>query len=233
MKLKIASYKAIQYACMKFHYAKRVPVARVSYSVFNDKGEWCGVICYGSGAGDKVAKHFNMAQGECCELVRVALNGKQSTTSKAVAISLKLLKKQNPLLRLVYSYADVDQNHMGTIYQATNWIYLGQSSEYSSGYIINGKQTHRRSTSAMLKGKPTNLANVQKYLDKNSTEFISKGKRKYVQIFDKTLLKKYSNLAIPYPKKKVLKLAVEVHELNSSQSSEKVGGANPTQPLNL
>ena len=141
-----------------------------------------------------------MAQGQCCELVRVALNGKQETTSKAVAISLKLLKKQCPLIKLVYSYADVDQKHYGTIYQATNWIYLGQSEPYSSGYIVNGKQMHRRSVSAKLKGKPCNLTNVQKYLDGNAKEFISEGKRKYVQVFDKTILKKYLKLAKPYPK---------------------------------
>lgn len=201
MRLEKASSKAVKYACMKFHYAKRVPVARFAHSVFNDKGEWCGVIVYGSGAGDKVAKHFEMVQGQCCELVRVALNGKQETTSKALAISLKLLKKANPLLRLVYSYADVDQSHYGTIYQATNWLYLGQSEPYKGGYIINGKDVHRRSASVKLKGRPCNIDNIRKYLDPYAEEIISEGKRKYIQLFDKSLLPKYKKLQQPYPKK--------------------------------
>ena len=200
MRLKPASSKAVSYACRNFHYAKRVPVARLSYSVFNKQGEWCGVICYGSGAGDKAAKHFKMSQGQCCELVRVALNGKQEQTSKAVAISLKLLKKQAPLVRLVYSYADVDQKHVGTIYQATNWIYIGQSEPYRAGMIINGKQTHLRSASAMLKGKQCNLTNVRKYVDPEATEFYSAGKRRYIQVFDESIRQKYLDLRQPYPK---------------------------------
>lgn len=200
MRLEPASSKAVSYACRNFHYAKRVPVARLSYSVFNKQREWCGVICYGSGAGDKVAKHFEMVQGQCCELVRVALNGKQEQTSKAVAISLKLLKKQAPLIRLVYSYADVDQKHVGTIYQATNWLYLGQSKPYSAGFIIHGKQTHLRSASAMLKGKPCNVSNLRQYIDPEAKEFYSEGKRKYVQVFDESIRQKYLDLRQPYPK---------------------------------
>ena len=38
---------------------------------------------------------------------------------------LKQLKKDAPMVRLVVSYADCDQEHLGTIYQATNWIYEG------------------------------------------------------------------------------------------------------------
>lgn len=199
MRLEKASFNAVKYACINFHYAKRVPVIRMSYSVFNNNNEWCGVICYGSGAGDKVAKHFDLKQGQCCELVRVALNGKQEQTSKALSISLKLLKKQSPLLQLVYSYADVDQEHFGTIYQATNWIYLGQSNNYPAGFIINGKKTHNKSVGA--KGVIQSLEEVRKHLDKNATRFITQGKRKYVQIFNNKLKEKYLKLSKPYLKK--------------------------------
>ena len=227
MRLEKASYNAIKYACINFHYAKRIPVTRAAFSIFNNKNEWCGVICYGSGAGDKVAKHFNMKQGQCCELVRVALNGKQETTSKAVSLSLKILKSQNPLIKLVYSYADVDQNHFGTIYQATNWIYLGQSNVYSAGFIINNKQTHRRSVSSKLKGKKLTLQNIHTYIDKNATEFFSDGKRKYVQIFDKSLLPLYQSLSKPYPKQ-----AQEVNKDKHDAPCIEIGGSNPTLALN-
>ena len=200
MILKKASNKAIRYACLKFHYAKRIPIIRDAYSVFNNN-EWCGVICFGSGAGNTVAKSFNLKQGQLCELVRVALNGKQDITSKALAISLKLLKKNNPLIKLVVSYADKDQNHYGTIYQATNWIYLGETGRYNSAYYIRGKQYHLKSVSMMLKGKPRTLENVRKYLDSQATKFMSKGKRKYITIFDKNLLNKYKSISKPYPKK--------------------------------
>ena len=77
MRLEKASYKAIKYACMKFHYAKSVPVNVFGYSVFNDKNEWCGVILYGTGANNNISKQYNLKQGNVIELVRMALNGKQ------------------------------------------------------------------------------------------------------------------------------------------------------------
>jgi hypothetical protein len=44
MRLEKASKKAVQYACLKFHYAEVVPAQYIGYSVFNNIGEWCGVI---------------------------------------------------------------------------------------------------------------------------------------------------------------------------------------------
>ncbi|KAA5532668.1 protein Mom [Taibaiella lutea] len=147
MKLEIASYQAVKYSCFNFHYAKAMPMTLCSFSVFNDKGEWCGCIVYSSGANQHQGKKYGLVQGQVCELVRVALNGKQENTSKALSISLKLLQKMNPLLRLVVSYADCDQEHAGTIYQATNWIYEGLT-ELNGGtpkFKIRGKVIHGRS----------------------------------------------------------------------------------------
>ena len=59
MRLEKASYKAIKYACLKFHYAKSIPAAAFGYSVFNKNNEWCGVICYGLGATNNLGKSFN------------------------------------------------------------------------------------------------------------------------------------------------------------------------------
>ena len=127
MKLEKASYKAVSFACLNFHYAKSIPVNTFGYSVFNDNNEWCGVVLYGTGANNNLASQYKLNQGNVIELVRMALNGKQESTSKALSLSLKLIKKDLPLCKLIISYADKDQNHNGTIYQATNWYYVGQS----------------------------------------------------------------------------------------------------------
>ena len=144
IELRKATPKAIRYACLHFHYAKSVPSVQYGYNVYQD-GEWCGVILYGSGATPNIASPFGMIQGEVLELVRVALNGKQNTTSECVAASLRKLHEDAPQIKIVVSFADEDQNHVGTIYQATNWIYLGR---YNKGeraaFIINGKKTHPR-----------------------------------------------------------------------------------------
>jgi hypothetical protein len=105
-----ANTKAINYACKNFHYSKSVPAVQYGYNVYNDNDEWCGVILYGGGANNNMPKSFGKNAGEVLELVRVALNGKQETTSKAVAMSLKQLHKDNPLCQIVVSYADHRQN---------------------------------------------------------------------------------------------------------------------------
>lgn len=204
MKITLATAKAIRHACLNFHYAKCVPSVQYGFNIYNDENEWCGVICYGSGATVNIAKPFNMAQGEVLELVRVALNGKQKTTSECVAASLRELHRINPVCKMIVSYADCDQDHAGTIYQATNWLYLGKMNEGSRGaFMIHGKKTHPRSVGAM--GGVQSLEWVKTHLDPNATEFRTKGKHKYIFVFDKRLRKEWQKQALPYPKKEAVK----------------------------
>jgi len=199
MRLEKASYKAIKYACLNFHYAKSVPVNVFGYSVFNDKNEWCGVVLYGSGATPNISNPYNLQQGQVIELVRMALNGKQKKTSKALSLSLKIIKKDLPLVKLIVSYADIDQNHLGIIYQATNWYYTGKCNQNTrTGFIINGKKVHNKSLHGM--GKTQNLKGA-KEIDINATEFISKGKIKYIYPLKKEMISLCKSLSKPYPKK--------------------------------
>lgn len=199
IELRNASAKAIRFACLNFHYSKAVPSSSYSYNVYED-GEWCGVVLFGCGATPNIGKPFGLIQGEIVELVRVALNGKQHTTSEVVAASLKRLHKDAPQIKMVVSFADADQNHVGTIYQATNWIYLGRTNEGDrSAFIINGKKTHPRTIGSA--GGVQSLDWIKKNLDPNATEFKTKGKEKYIFCFDKKLRKQWSNKAKPYPKK--------------------------------
>lgn len=208
MKLTRANSKAIRYACLKFHYAKAVPVNTLGYNVYNDKNEWCGVVVFGTGANNFIAKPYGLSQGEVLELVRVALNGKQEQTSKAVAIALKLLRKDCPMCKLVVSYADCDQNHYGTIYQATNWIYTGDSlvNTTDASWVVNGKRYHGRIISDWVKAKGglhglTRKEFLQKYFDKNAYEYVTKGKRKYLYPMNEQIRQQILPLAKPYPKK--------------------------------
>lgn len=202
MRLSIATPKAYNYACEKFHYAKATPVVKVAFNVFNDENEWCGVIIYGSGANCNIATPYDKWQGQVLELVRVALNGKQKhgETSKAVGLSLKMLKKMFPWIDLIVSYADLDQEHIGTLYQSTNWIYEGiKNVNTVSAFIINGKKTHPKS--CYSKGWKQSLLWLRENVDKNAEEFITKGKHKYLYPMTKEIKKRVEILRKEYPKK--------------------------------
>ena len=206
MRLEKASNKAIKYACLTFHYAKSIPVNTFGYSVFNDKKEWCGVVLYGTGANNNLADQYQLVQGNVIELVRMALNGKQESTSKALSLSLKLLKKDLPLCKLIVSYADIDQNHNGIIYQATNWYYTGKSmvNKKDGSCVIDGKRIHGKSISDKCKKYKLvkNIENIKKvYKTNNVIEYITKGKIKYIYPLSKDLINLCKSLSKPYPKK--------------------------------
>jgi hypothetical protein len=200
MRLEIASIKAIRYACMNFHYAKSIPVNPFAFSVFNNKNEWCGCILYNAGANPNIGKQFDLVNGQIIELIRMALNGKQESTSKALSLSLKLIQKKMPTVKMIVSYADLDQNHNGIIYQATNWFYVGlQKPTGRAAFIINGKKTHPKTLHS--RGIKQSISEVKRLLDPNASEFFTNGKHKYIYPLDKSLLPLCKSLLKPYPKK--------------------------------
>ena len=224
MKLEIASRKAIKYACENFHYSKITSPSAYHFalSVFNDKNEWCGCICYGKGANSNLLNPYGLVQGQGAELIRVALNGKQENVSKALSISIKIFKKKNPLAKLIVSYADVDQEHYGTIYQATNWYYTGKYNEGSIGaFMIKGKKVHGKTVYS--KGISQNINEIRKYLDPNATEFITKGKHKYLYPLTLDMKELCEKLKKPYPKKSVSSI-----DSDAVHNPMEEGGAVPT-----
>lgn len=202
MILKKASYKAIEYSCKKFHYAKSVPVNVFGYSVF-ENNEWCGCIVYGTGANNNIAKTYNLNQGQVIELVRVALNGKQSNTSKPLSISLKLISKDCPLVKLIVSYADIDQEHEGIIYQATNWFFekVVMRNKHDASFVIDGKRIHGKTISDKCKrsGLSKTEENIRKVYKTNSVEkYVTEGKIKYIYPIDKSLTDMCKRISKPY-----------------------------------
>lgn len=220
MRLETASYKAIKYACLNFHYAKAVPVNCIGYCIFNDDKEWCGVILFGLGANKNMPKRYGLNQGECAELVRMALNGKQGITSKAMSMSIKLFKKENPLIKMIVSYADSMQNHLGIIYQATNWIYDGFSK--GDSMIVNDIQIHRKSLySKYGNSSITQLQSLGLKVEK-SNKYI---KHRYIYPLDKSLIPLCRSLSKPYPKH------AAVAHLGEQLTTSQEGAFDSTLPL--
>jgi len=199
MRLEKASYKAIKYACLKFHYAKRLPAQpMIGFSVFNKKNEWCGVVVFNAGIGN-INKPYKLNKGEVSELVRVALNGKQNKTSQVLSKALYLFKKQNPLCKLVVSYADSDENHTGIIYQATNWYFVSSHKTGDKYIDKNGKEIHSRSHSP--KGYNIQFGIKKKVVKTSELTKIKKGvKHKYIYPLKKEMIPLCKELSKPYPK---------------------------------
>lgn len=221
LKIDWATNDAARFACLNWHYAKAVPVGKlVKIGVWENK-KFIGCVLFGRGANKNMPKPYGLGQDECVELVRVALTRHVTPVSKIMMWAIKFLKKSNPGIRLVVSYADLDSNHHGGIYQATNWIYEGLFGKDSvSAFIINGKKTHRKSIDSL--GVKQSIAEVRRCLDPNAQEFRTKGKHKYLMPLDKDMSAKIAPLAKPYP--------MRVKKQDSEYPSE-LGGAVPTDTL--
>lgn len=200
--LKRATRQAVEYACKHFHYARRVPQTVYAYNVYEGE-EWAGCVIFGYGATHGIATGVGYNDGEVVELERMALNGRQSTTSAVVAAALKQLHKDAPQIKAVVSYADQNQGHVGVIYQATNWFYLGDTKATSGSkpdaFLINGKKLHPRTVGS--KGWKQSEPWLRENIDPNAKAIWGLPKYKYVFVFDKWERKKWLKKALPYPKK--------------------------------
>jgi hypothetical protein len=87
------------------------------------------VITYGTPASSTLCKGIcgDDWQKYVLELNRLVLKyNLPNEASRLVAASLRLLPKP----RIIVSFADTAQNHLGIVYQATNFIYTGLSTKF-------------------------------------------------------------------------------------------------------
>lgn len=139
-------YGDAEHAVMNWHYSRRMPRGRLYKFCAYENGLFVGAVIYGNPVSFNTGKRFGLTHRSVLELVRVALTSHKSPVSQIVAQSVKMLRRENPQLELLVSYADPEQNHNGTIYQAMNWIYDGiTNGEYL--YEIDGQQLHGRTLS--------------------------------------------------------------------------------------
>ena len=211
LRLDWCSYEAAKYAVEHWHYSRRVPAGlNVYIGVWEDE-KFIGCVMFGRGSGGNIGDPYGLAQTECSELVRVALTKHSAPVSKIVSLAIKMVKKQSPGLRLLVSFADPKQGHIGAIYQAMNWIYTGETKS-DVEYCVKGVWMHHRSATSRgsVRGLPSRPV-PPKY--------------RYLMPLDDAMRKQVEPLRQPYPKR-------DRGETDSAaQSNEQTGGASPTLSL--
>ena len=219
------SHEAAKHAVMRWHYSRAMPSSKlVRFGVWEDE-KFSGSVIFGIGANRHLARPFSLADTEVCELVRVALApGRRHPTSQVVAIALRLLKRQSPGLRLVVSYADLGQDHLGTIYQAGGWLYLGTSDQ--SYLKIHGRIVHPRTVYDRYGRGGQSVPWLKANVDPRAERVEMAPKLRYVYPLDKALRRQLAPQALPYPKS-----AAEVTPGDTPGVQPGEGGSSPTRPL--
>lgn len=222
LQLDWCSHEAAKFAVLNWHYSKTMPVGKmVKVGVWEDDA-FIGAIIFGlggGGAGD--GRSFGLARNfQVAELERIALRAHRAPVTRIASIAIRMLAKQSPGIRLLVSYADPGAGHAGGIYQAGNWVFVGQTSDDWCMVDSNGKRYHSRIARDHVQfGIPKTL-NVD-----GMTKVPLPGKLKYLYPLDDEMRARIAPLAKPYPKR--------VRSIDSDapgfQSGE--GGAIPTRTL--
>jgi len=145
----IQTYEAEPWLFKK-HYARRMPSISHAFGLF-DEGRLVGVCTYGTPsaaplrdgiAGPENAKYV-------LELNRLCLDTKtKNAASMLVGRSLQMLPKPS----IVVSYADTEQEHVGYVYQACNFIYTGLSAKRTDWKIKGMEHLHGQTIADMSRG---------------------------------------------------------------------------------
>ena len=197
------SHEAAAKAVQRWHYSRVMPAGKlVKFGVWEDE-RFVGTILYGRGATPMLARSFHIDQTVIAELVRVACGDHATPVTRMVAVSLKLLRARSPGLRVVLSFADPDQGHVGMIYRAGNWLYLGRSSE-ANFWMVHGVKRHPRSISIMRRRIGGDLSMpigdwLRRYVDPAAHPFAAAGKMRYAMPLDPGMRAILEPMAVPFP----------------------------------
>ena len=120
----------------------------------------------------------------------------RNSESRFIGIVTRALKR-NTRLKFLVSYADPAQGHLGTIYQATGWVYTGLSQATPLYDIGDGRARHSRSLSHAFGSH--GLAHFQRHgIEVKLVP--QQGKHRYLYFLDSTWRGRLRGTALPYPK---------------------------------
>ena len=132
------------------HYAKRTCPVSHAFGAF-DGTVLVGVVTYG------VPSSAPLRSGLCgpewrdnvLELNRLCCENQRNVASVLVGRSLRML----PAPRVVVSYADTGRNHVGYVYQATNFLYTGLSAVRTDWRVKGEEHLHGATVADRSRGK--------------------------------------------------------------------------------
>jgi hypothetical protein len=137
---------------MGIHYARRMPSVSWAFGLFVD-GALEGIVTYGTPSsaplrrgicGDAFKRHV-------IELNRLCLrSNRKNDASFLVSRSLKMIDSD----RIVVSFADTEQGHIGTVYQACNFMYCGLSAKRTDWKVRGREHLHGQTIADEFRGHP-------------------------------------------------------------------------------
>ena len=217
---------------VKYHYSHLWTKCSVALGLFYDTGKqhaffdeaeekMIGVIVYGDpvgrNSGSSIAEGLEHTQ--VYELARLYIHDGYGCNIESwfISQSMDWLKNNFSHILALISYASPMEGHVGTIYQATNWLYQGNSLRWNDGWLFkfeeDGRWIHGRTIfphyktndPQEIRKKVTSAFWVKKELRKHRYVYILAGKKE-----KKRILNNLKHPTFPYPKTSDIETTEEV-----------------------
>jgi len=186
----ISKVKAKEFI-VKFHYTHTFPLSVLHFGAFKDD-ELIGVIVYGMSCTPKMAQSIvpYLGQSDYLELQRLFVKDctESNFESWFIAQTVGWIKKNKPQIKLLVSFSDSNYGHVGTVYQATNWLYVGNTKPASIWLNSNGIVVHSRTITKGKKDK-SSLIKVGRPPKYRYVLFLTKGIDIYKNTIDNSIIR--------------------------------------------
>ena len=181
------------------HYLHSLPGGTIfSFGVFVGS-RMLGTLTVGVGPKHGYRMVEGVPAGEAATLTRLWLHDElpPNSESRVIGVVVRALRKHTSL-KFVVSYADPAEGHLGTIYQATGWLYTGTSQAMPLVDIGDGVARHSRSVAHAFG------THSLEHFKRNGVPIKlvpQMPKHRYIYLLDKSLIEKLTVPILPYPKK--------------------------------
>jgi hypothetical protein len=198
------------------HYSgKVVNNSSLHFGVFLD-GKLHGVMSYGPSL-DK-SKIIGLVEGtgwnEFLELNRMAFDSvlPRNSESRAISMSIKLIKKHAPQVKWIISFADACSCGDGTIYRASNFVLTGIKENLNLAVLPNGDKIHKMTLASNPTTPRKELGgrtffdvtggkyDFNKYVEAAGATILPGYQLRYLYFIDKKYAKRLTVPVIPFSK---------------------------------
>lgn len=155
---------------LNIHYAKRKPSISYVYGLYNNH-ELIGICSFGMPPSPILAESIIGKKNKnlVIELNRLVLKyNRKNEASYLVSKSINLLPKP----KIIVSFADENQNHIGTVYQATNFLYTGITQNNYQYVDKNNKEFHFRQLGHLQKNNKLGVGLVKRRINEKELDRI-------------------------------------------------------------
>ena len=196
---------------MKYEWLGTMGRSAASYGLYTEAGELIGVALFGWPGGVEsrdICGKENRHLAVCLERGACVHWAHQHAASFLISRAVKLASDQHGW-RIFYAYSDEEAGEIGTVYQACNWIYIGQGVGRSPG---RSREYYKSPDGKVVSSRWArhNLTTKKELMLSGWTTIHKPPKHKYIWIEadrreKKTILAALRYPPQPYPKREATK----------------------------